>query len=89
MRTQHYKVPAKAIHLEQGAPGQFVFGEEGDEIIGFIDFVSDCEVAIMLFVPMDVPDDIGAVCIAEECDYMARLREIFDEYPEIADMWRM
>ena len=89
MLTQHYKLKATPEHIENALPGQFVFESNDDNtVIGFIDFVSDCEIAIMLFGPKEISDDIGAINIAEECDFYSRLTEIFDENPDMGEMWR-
>lgn len=88
MITQHYKLKASLDNLENARPGNFVFGSnDTDCVIGFIDFVSDTDVAIMLFEPMEITYDIGAINIAESCDCSARLREILEDDHEIATMW--
>lgn len=79
-------MPASREHLAKAKPGHYIFADHEDmEVRGFIDFVSDCEVAIMLFKPEDVPDYVTV--IAEACDWEARLREILVEHPEMAELW--
>jgi len=78
---------ATTEHLELAKPGQFVFANnESEEAIGFIDFVSDCEICIMLFDPTETLNE-DQIHISEECDWPARLKEIVDGDPEIRDMW--
>lgn len=86
MIGQHYKMPASAEHLAKARPGQYVFLDMVDnEIRGFIDFVSDSEVAVMLFEPTDLPDHV--TLISETCDWEARLEEILVEDPQMAVLW--
>jgi len=88
MLTQHYKFQATPNHISQAKPGQFIFSEDGeDAIVGFIDFVSDCEVAVMLFTPRDLQNEPRATHISETCDFATRLEEIMDNDKEVADMW--
>lgn len=88
MLTQHYKLPVSLEHIQKACPGQFIFpSDESDEIIGFIDFVSDASLCIMLFEPGEISDEVGATSIADECDYQTRLAEIISEDPEIREMW--
>lgn len=88
MLTQHYKLTATKEHFQEAMSGQFVhISDDSDEIIGFIDFISDNEMAIMLFKPTEIPDNISAINISEECDYMTRLQEIFVENPVMRNYW--
>ena len=88
MITQHYKLKATTDHIREGRPGQFVFDHnESDKVIGFIDFVSDESICIMLFEPTDLPDSIGATSISESCDWRHRLTDILAEDREVREMW--
>jgi len=87
MITQHYKLKANLDHLVNARPGQFVFeNDESDDVIGFIDFVSDKEIAIMLFEPkvIDVPE---AINISSQADWLHRLQEILNEDADIRELW--
>jgi hypothetical protein len=87
MITQHYKIPATTEHIDHARPGCFVFTDDDSEVVsGFIDFVSDCEMAIMLFEPEDV-NVPGMVNISETCDWSIRLREIVTQDYEMANQW--
>lgn len=89
MKTQHYKMKASTENLEFAKPGQFVFANnESEDLVGFIDFVSDCEICIILFEPTDdlVEDKIH---IAETCDWVSRLKEIMADDPDMEDMWKI
>ena len=87
MKTQHYKGKATTEHHLYAKPGQFVFkNNDSDEIIGFIDFVSDKEISMMLFEPDDLPE--GSTSISETCDWLKRLKEIFEEDPEMEEYWK-
>lgn len=88
MRTQHYKLPATPEHfIHHAKPGQFVFHtNDSSEVSGFIDFVSDNEIAVMLFEPTDI-DLPNATSISEQCDWLPRLEEIFEADHEIREMW--
>ena len=90
MVTQYYKVKATLEHLQLAKPGQFVYkNNECDEIVGFIDFVSDCEIAILLFQPTEMDlEEMGAVNIAEEWEIIPRLKTILDQDPEIREDWK-
>ncbi len=86
MQTQHYKIKATQEHIENAHPGGFVYeNDESDQIIGFIDFVSDCEMSFMMFDPIEKEDYM--IQIAETCDYEARLDEIFKEDDLVAQEW--
>ena len=87
MKTQHYKMKASTENLELAKSGQIVFANnESDDIVGFIDFVSDCEICIMLFDPTDsITED--QIHIAETCDWVSRLKEIMADDPYMEDMW--
>jgi len=86
--TQHYKLPATLEHIKEARPGQFVYSSnDDDEVIGFVDFVSDCDIAIMLFEPTDISVQ-GATHISQSCDTISRLIEIFNQDQEIREMWR-
>lgn len=87
MLAQHYKIPASTEHLTKAKPGQVILNEDSDDIIGFIDFVSDCEVAMMLFQPMEIEVHPNITIIAEECDAKSRFREIVKDDVEIAELW--
>lgn len=88
IKGQHYKVPANRRHREHAKPGQHIFMDDDQtEPVGFIDFVSDCELAIMLFQPAFFNDDAPVTVIQEECDWEPRLREILDEDPEMWKLW--
>ena len=85
-QTQHYKLKATEDHIKNAHPGGLVFeNNDSDEIIGFIDFVSDCEISVMLFEPMELKDFM--IQIAETCDFEPRLLEIFEEDKDIARAW--
>ena len=86
MKTQHFKIKATADHIKNAHFGDFLFaGNSSDEIIGFIDFVSDCEMSFMLFEPIEKEDYM--INIAEVCDYETRLDEIFKEDEQVAREW--
>lgn len=85
MITQNYKLPRLPEHTE-AKPGHFVFDSYTDDIIGFVDFVSDTHFAIMLFKPMDL-DYPKMESIQERCDPVARLRQIFNEDPLVVNLW--
>jgi len=86
MKTQHYKIKATADHIQNAYPGALVFANnESTDIIGFIDFVSDCEMSFMLFGPIEKEDYM--INIAEVCDYEPRLSEIFKEDKFVAQEW--
>lgn len=86
MKTQHYKIKGSAENFSRGKSGQFVFQSNQDsEIIGFVDFVSDCDVFIMLFEPMELQDFMTN--IQSECEYLPRLTEIMKADSEIAQQW--
>lgn len=94
--AQHYKMKASEAHLEQAGPGQYVLDQDDhDRIVGFIDFVNrdTREVAVMLMEPMEMPLEMiekdELTIIQERCDWQARLLEILDEYPEMAEWWEM
>ena len=89
MLTQHYKLPATLEHIQNARPGGFVHAQDGDEpVIGFIDFVSDVSICIMLFEPTDLPlEKWDATNIAAECDFKTRLSEILRDDPEAREMW--
>ena len=92
---QHYKMKATAEHLSDAKPGQFVMDREGEAVIGFIDYVSDCEVAAILFDPQylfvdetDLPE--GFQVIAEDgVDWRTRLNEILEENPAMWELWEV
>lgn len=56
------------------------------DVIGFIDFISDAHVCIMLFEPTEINAN-GAIQISETCDWEPRMREIMEEDLNIARMW--
>ena len=89
MITQHYKIKATLEHIQEARPGQFVYqSDESDSVVGFVDFVSDCELSIMLFEPTDLDlEELNAVQISETCDYFPRLKDIFAADAQILDMW--
>ena len=85
MIAQHYKLQ---VYRKDAKAGQLVYEDNNsNSVIGFVDFISDCELAIMLFEPTEFPDDWDGILIDEECDYFTRLAEIMDQDPEIKDMW--
>jgi len=87
MITQHYKVKASPDVLKNGRPGQLVFEDDEAEIPkGFIDFVSDCEMAIMLFEAEDLKG-FKFKSISKSVDWEKRLQEIIDEDPEMKEVW--
>lgn len=87
MITQHYKIKTTLEHIQEAKPGHFVYQDNNsNEIIGFVDFVSDHDLSIILFEQADVDID-GVTNISDKCDYEPRLREILSEDKEIADMW--
>jgi hypothetical protein len=87
MITQHYKVKAIPAILENAKPGHFVYEDNDADIPkGFIDFVSDCEMAIMLFEPEELRGFEYKV-IAPLCDWETRLQEIIDNDPEMKEVW--
>lgn len=76
--------------IEHAKPGQFVHRDnESDMVIGFIDYVSDTHMALMLFEPkeIDLNDYPDVIPISSSCDWLTRIREIFQEDPEIASIW--
>ena len=86
MRTQHYKL--KRTNSDFIEVGQFVHrNNEDEEVIGFIDSANSDEVIIMLFEPTHIPDEIHAININEECDYITRLAEIFKENSTMKKYW--
>lgn len=87
MITQHYKFPVTIEHIREARPGQFVYeSNDSDDIIGFVDFVSDSHIAIILFEPKEISYE-GAVNISDNIDWEDRLQEIIDEDPEIGELW--
>lgn len=87
MWTQHYKVKAIPEIIKNAKPGHFVFEDDvSDEPIGFIDFVSDCEMGIMLF---ETADKMGFEFknISAVVDWETRLQEIIDADPEMKEVW--
>lgn len=88
MKTQHYKVKATGDNIKNGKPGCFVFGDDdSDTVKGFVDFVSDSEMAIMLFEPEELAG-FDFIHIAEAVDWQARIQEIVNEDDEMYNMWR-
>ena len=87
MRTQHYKLPISPEQVQKAMPGQWIMGED-DEIIGFIDFVSDAHVGIMLFFPVEFHPNSPPIHIAETCDWQTRLGEIMRDDPQMEQFWR-
>lgn len=88
MLTQHYKLKATVEHITNAIPGCFVFGsDESEEIVGFVDFVSDSHIAIMLFKPTEIEDDMNAISISESCDFTTRLDEILEDNPYMLERW--
>jgi hypothetical protein len=87
MITQHYKVKATKDNIENGRPGCFVFEDnDADVPKGFIDFVSDCEMAIMLFEPEELKG-FEYTHIASLVDWETRLQEIIDNDSEMKEVW--
>lgn len=87
MITQHYKLPASLDNIRNGKPGQFVYeSNDSDNIIGFVDFVSDSHIAFILFEPKEISYE-GAVNISDNVDWEYRLQEIIDEDQEIGELW--
>ena len=86
VKAQHYKMKANPDHMENARSGQFLFeDDDSTDACGFVDFLSDCEIAFMFFEPVDVPE--GAIVIQEECSWLDRLKEILDEDPEMEKLW--
>lgn len=71
-----------------GKPGHMIFeNNEDSAVIGFIDFVSDCEVAIMLF-DQCIIKGFKFKHIAETVDWETRLNEILLADYDMAIMWQ-
>ena len=91
MITQHYKMPATPDMFEHASSGQLVYVDENMEIVGgFIDFISDSHLCVMLFEPKEIPypNVINIQTVYEDNTIIyARLKEIMDNDPEIAEMW--
>jgi hypothetical protein len=86
MITQYYKIKATQENIEHGYPGCFVLDDSDDKIVGFVDFVSDCEMAIVLFEPMDI-NVPGMVNISSTYDWEKRLVDILDNDIDMALQW--
>ena len=87
MITQHYKLPITPDMIEHAEAGQQVYEDEKiDQVVGFIDFVSDSYLVVMLFQPDDINIE-GAINIQASCDVAPRLNEIFKENPSIRKLW--
>ena len=87
MLTQHYKVKAIPEIIAHAKPGHFVFEDnESDEPIGFIDFVSDHEMGIMLFETTE-KNGFDFINISALVDWETRLQEIIDADPEMKEQW--
>ena len=85
--TQHYKVKAIPEIIKHAVPGHFVFeNDTSDTPIGFIDFVSDCELGIMLFETAD-KSGFEFINISALADWETRLQEIIDNDPEMRVLW--
>jgi len=87
MYTQHYKLKARMVHLVKAAPGQIVYDESGTRIVGFIDFVSDSDLSIMLFEPILTPMNENFTHISDTCDWETRLQEIMADDFDMNEMW--
>jgi hypothetical protein len=90
MKTgQYYKVKATVEHIQNARPGCPVFeDDEDDDIIGFIDFVSDASLYIWLFDSSDLEFDCDVIYEAVPATmWQARLHEIVEEDDEIYAFW--
>ena len=89
MLTQHYKIKASAENMREGRPGTPVFDDETDDVIGFVDFISDIDMCIMLFSPTDY-EEFKFVNLAEKLEdsvWQDRLNEIVQADDEMHDFW--
>lgn len=89
--VQHYRIKATTEHLTEAKPGQFVMDESSEQVLGFIDYVSDTHMAVMFFDPQWIPDDEilpeGFEILADEVDWETRLEEILIEDPSMNELW--
>lgn len=85
MLVQNYKLPITLENIEC-KPGTFVFiDDDSTDVIGFVDFASDCEISIMLFEPMECQP--GWIAVSETCDALERLIEILKNDLEMYELW--
>ena len=96
MQVQYYKHKAHLEHIEKAKPGQPVYldddsGEEPAEIIGFIEFVSDCEVCVLFFEPVEFPDSFAddITQLEFDGDWESKLIAVLTEFPdqEVSNEW--
>lgn len=83
---QHYKIKASVENIKLAHPGMFVYDDYSGDTIGFVDFVSDTEMAIMLFEPTEL-SGFKYTKIADTADWETRLNQIFDEFPDVKSVW--
>ena len=87
---QYYKIKATLDHIQNGQSGCPVYeDDDDDELVGFIDFISDDSMYIYLFSPG--PLDFDCVVLNEQVApevWQARLMEIVKEGDDdVYDFW--
>lgn len=96
MKTQHYMV-RKRVDGPMPVAGQFIMRDDEDETVrGFVSNVvrggvGDVTFEVVMFEPTELPDDIGAIQIAETLkpeQWQKMLVDVLRENPAAAFMWR-
>lgn len=84
-------MPATPDMFKHAKSGQLVYVDDDMELVGgFIDFISDSHLCIMLFEPKEVPypDVINIQTVYEDQTFAyKRLKDIMDDDIEIHELW--
>jgi hypothetical protein len=86
---QYYKVKVTTDHITSARPGSPVFEDDiSDDLIGFIDFVSDESLHIYLFEPMVLDFECTVIHRqVPESTWQDRLHEIVEADDDLYMFW--